>query len=154
MLPPDRPVELLPGGSWNRAEIEVQGDEAHAGTTPRRYRRDALSAAIAMVAALERLMFDEEDRVRFSGYDVANIKRFAFIVAAAISALGGAMFVLNVGFMSPKLVTIEPSIYLVIFCAVGGRGPNTRPRSALRLASAVRSAAESEGESIRSLSVS
>jgi urea transport system permease protein len=29
--------------------------------------------------------------------------------------------VLNVGFMSPKLVTIEPSIYMVIFCAVGGR---------------------------------
>lgn len=64
---------------------------------------------------------DEEDRVRFSGYDVANIKRFAFVIAAVISAIGGAMFVLNVGFMSPKLVTIEPSIYMVIFCAVGGR---------------------------------
>ena len=64
---------------------------------------------------------DEEDRVRFSGYDSANIKRFAFVFASAISALGGAMFVLNVGFMSPKLVTIEPSIYMVIFCAVGGR---------------------------------
>ncbi len=64
---------------------------------------------------------DEEDRVRFSGYDVASIKRFTFCVAAAISALGGAMFVMNVGFMSPKLITIEPSIYMVIFCAVGGR---------------------------------
>jgi len=64
---------------------------------------------------------DEEDRVRFSGYDAASIKRFAFVFASAISALGGAMFVLNVGFMSPKLITIEPSIYMVIFCAVGGR---------------------------------
>ncbi|HEV7297891.1 MAG TPA: urea ABC transporter permease subunit UrtC [Tepidisphaeraceae bacterium] len=64
---------------------------------------------------------DEEDRVRFSGYDAANIKRFAFVVAAIISALGGGLFVMNVGFMSPKLVTIEPSIYMVIFCAVGGR---------------------------------
>ncbi|HEX8341264.1 MAG TPA: urea ABC transporter permease subunit UrtC [Tepidisphaeraceae bacterium] len=64
---------------------------------------------------------DEEDRVRFSGYDPANIKRFAFVLASVISAIGGAMFVLNVGFMSPKLVTIEPSIYMVIFCAVGGR---------------------------------
>ena len=26
MLPPDRPVELLPGGSWNRAEVELNGD--------------------------------------------------------------------------------------------------------------------------------
>lgn len=66
-------------------------------------------------------MRDEEDRVRFSGYDVSNFKTFVFCLAAAISALGGAMFVLNVGFMSPKLITIEPSIYMVIFCAVGGR---------------------------------
>jgi urea transport system permease protein len=64
---------------------------------------------------------DEADRVRFSGYDVSNFKTFAFCLSAAISALGGAMFVLNVGFMSPKLITIEPSIYMVIFCAVGGR---------------------------------
>ena len=64
---------------------------------------------------------DTEDRVRFSGYDVANFKTFIFCVAAAMSALGGAMYVLNVGFMSPKLITIEPSIYMVIFCAVGGR---------------------------------
>src|SRR5258708_38084319 len=38
-----------------------------------------------------------------------------------MSALGGALFVLNVGFMSTKLVTIESSIYMVVFCAVGGR---------------------------------
>lgn len=64
---------------------------------------------------------DTEDRVRFSGYDVANFKVFIFCIAAAMSALGGGLFVMNVGFMSPKLVTIEPSIYMVIFCAVGGR---------------------------------
>jgi urea transport system permease protein len=64
---------------------------------------------------------DGEDRVRFSGYSVANQKTFIFCVAAAISALGGALFVFNVGFMSPKLLSIEPSVYMVIFCAVGGR---------------------------------
>jgi urea transport system permease protein len=66
-------------------------------------------------------MRDGEDRVRFSGYSVSNLKTFIFCVSAAMSALGGALFVFNVGFMSPKLVTIEPSIYMVIFCAVGGR---------------------------------
>ena len=61
------PVGIVTGIQGSRwFAIEVQGDEAHAGTTPRRYRRDALSAAIAMVAALERLMFDEEDKVRFT----------------------------------------------------------------------------------------
>lgn len=64
---------------------------------------------------------DMEDRVRFSGYDVSNFKTFIFCYAAVISAVGGALFTLNVGFMSPKLVTIAPSIYMVIYCAVGGR---------------------------------
>lgn len=66
-------------------------------------------------------MRDKEDRVRFSGYDVANFKTFAFCVAAALSAIGGAMFTLQVGFMSPSFVGIVPSIEMVIFAAVGGR---------------------------------
>ena len=64
---------------------------------------------------------DKEDRVRFSGYDVSNFKIFVFCVGAAFSAIGGAMFTLQVGFMSPSFVGIVPSIEMVIFCAVGGR---------------------------------
>ncbi len=66
-------------------------------------------------------MRDKEERVRFSGYDVASFKMFVFCVAAAFSAIGGAMFALQVGFMSPSFVGIVPSIEMVIFCAVGGR---------------------------------
>ncbi|MCG6970010.1 MAG: urea ABC transporter permease subunit UrtC [Gammaproteobacteria bacterium] len=66
-------------------------------------------------------MREREDRVRFSGYDVANFKIFIFCAAAAISAIGGAMFTLQVGFMSPSFVGIVPSIEMVIFAAVGGR---------------------------------
>ena len=64
---------------------------------------------------------DREDRVRFSGYDVANFKILVFCLAAGCSAIGGAMFTLQVGFMSPSFVGIVPSIEMVIFCAVGGR---------------------------------
>jgi urea transport system permease protein len=64
---------------------------------------------------------DKEDRVRFSGYDVANFKIFVFCLASAMAAIGGAMFALQVGFMSPSFVGIVPSIEMVIFCAVGGR---------------------------------
>jgi len=64
---------------------------------------------------------DKEDRVRFSGYDVSNFKIFVFCFAAVLSAIGGAMFTLQVGFMSPSFVGIVPSIEMVIFCAVGGR---------------------------------
>lgn len=66
-------------------------------------------------------MRDKEDRVRFSGYDVSNFKIFIFCISALISAIGGAMFTLQVGFMSPSFVGIVPSIEMVIFAAVGGR---------------------------------
>ncbi|GAA5234839.1 urea ABC transporter permease subunit UrtC [Verticiella sediminum] len=66
-------------------------------------------------------MRDKEERVRFSGYDVANFKTFTFCIAALFSAIGGAMFTLQVGFMSPSFVGIVPSIEMVIFAAVGGR---------------------------------
>ncbi|MEJ3667241.1 urea ABC transporter permease subunit UrtC [Stutzerimonas stutzeri] len=66
-------------------------------------------------------MRDKEERVRFSGYDVASFKIFVFCVAAAFAGIGGALFTLQVGFMSPSFVGIVPSIEMVIFAAVGGR---------------------------------
>ena len=66
-------------------------------------------------------MRDKEDRVRFSGYDVAMFKVFSFCLAAALSGIGGAMFALQVGFMSPSFVGIVPSIEMVIYAALGGR---------------------------------
>ncbi len=65
---------------------------------------------------------DREERVLFTGYDVAAIKTFVFVLAAVYSAIGGAMFTLQVGFMSPSFVGIVPSIEMVISAAVGGRG--------------------------------
>ncbi|UGV29068.1 urea ABC transporter permease subunit UrtC [Rhodopseudomonas boonkerdii] len=66
-------------------------------------------------------MREQEDRVRFSGYSVANFKIFAFCMAAVFAAIGGAMFTLQIGFMSPSFVGIVPSIEMVIYTAVGGR---------------------------------
>lgn len=64
---------------------------------------------------------DKEERVRFSGYDVAMYKVFIFCFAAVVSSIGGAMFTLQVGFMSPTIIGIVPSIEMVILAAVGGR---------------------------------
>ena len=46
---------------------------------------------------------------------------FTFCLAAALSGVGGALFTLQVGFMSPSFVGIVPSIEMVIYAAVGGR---------------------------------
>ena len=81
-------------------------------------------AQIVRKSKLGRLLLamrEREDRVRFSGYDVSNFKIFIFSIAATFSAIGGALFTLQVGFMSPSFVGIVPSIEMVIFCAVGGR---------------------------------
>src|SRR5262245_51131077 len=46
--------------------IDITGAESHAGTTPRRARRDALTSAVAVVDALQKAMWDEADSVRFT----------------------------------------------------------------------------------------
>jgi N-carbamoyl-L-amino-acid hydrolase len=49
-----------------RFSIEVQGEEAHAGTTPAAARKDALFAAIDIVNALRKIFHDPQDVVRFT----------------------------------------------------------------------------------------
>jgi urea transport system permease protein len=83
-----------------------------------------LAARFVLSSKLGRILVavrDKEERVRFSGYDVADFKIFVFSAASAFAAIGGALFTLQVGFMSPSFVGIVPSIDMVIFCAVGGR---------------------------------
>jgi urea transport system permease protein len=64
---------------------------------------------------------DDEDRVRFLGYDPARIKLVAYVLAAGMAGLAGALFVPVVGIISPALLGIVPSIEMVIWVALGGR---------------------------------
>jgi N-carbamoyl-L-amino-acid hydrolase len=57
-------VTLIQG--QRRFLIDIIGEEAHAGTTPERVRKDAFKAAAAMVAALEPVMHDPQDVLRFT----------------------------------------------------------------------------------------
>ncbi|GAB3796095.1 urea ABC transporter permease subunit UrtC [Micromonospora zhanjiangensis] len=64
---------------------------------------------------------DAEERVRFLGYDPATVKLVAYVVAAGMAGLAGALFVPAVGIINPALIGIVPSIEFVIGVAVGGR---------------------------------
>ncbi|WP_422733337.1 urea ABC transporter permease subunit UrtC [Micromonospora sp. WMMD558] len=64
---------------------------------------------------------DGEERVRFLGYDPATVKLVAYVTAAGMAGLAGALFVPAVGIISPALIGIVPSIEFVIGVAVGGR---------------------------------
>ena len=65
---------------------------------------------------------DDEDRVRFTGYNVAAVKATIFAIACAMAGVAGALFVPQVGIISPANMAIVPSIEMVIWVAVGGRG--------------------------------
>jgi urea transport system permease protein len=83
-----------------------------------------LSARLVLASRTGKILVairDREDRVRFSGYNPATFKAFAFAAAALLAAVGGALFALQEGLASPSLVGIVPSIEMVIYAAVGGR---------------------------------
>ena len=64
---------------------------------------------------------DQEDRVRFSGYNTAMIKAFVFTVGAIFAAVGGATYTIQVGMISPVAVGVMASVEMVVYVAVGGR---------------------------------
>jgi urea transport system permease protein len=64
---------------------------------------------------------DDEDRVRFLGYDPTRVKLVAYVLAAGLAGLAGALFVPVVGIISPALLGVVPSIEMVIWVALGGR---------------------------------
>jgi urea transport system permease protein len=64
---------------------------------------------------------DDESRVRFLGYNPTRVKLIAYVVAAALAGLAGALFVPVVGIISPALLGVVPSIEMVIWVALGGR---------------------------------
>jgi urea transport system permease protein len=65
---------------------------------------------------------DSEQRVLFSGYSPPNYKLFVFVVSAALAGLAGALYVPQVGIITPAQIGVLPSLEMVIWVAVGGRG--------------------------------
>ena len=62
--------------------------------------------------------------MRFLGYDPANIKIVAYVIAALMASIAGALFVPIVGIISPDDVGIVASIAFLI----GRRDRRPRPR--------------------------
>jgi urea transport system permease protein len=65
---------------------------------------------------------DDENRVRFTGYDPTEYKVLVFAVSGAIAGIAGALYTLQSGSVSPRAMDIAFSIEMVIWVAVGGRG--------------------------------
>ena len=65
---------------------------------------------------------DDEQRLRFTGYNPVPFKTIVFIVAGALCGVSGALYTVQSGIVSPQFMTISMSIEMVIWVAVGGRG--------------------------------
>jgi urea transport system permease protein len=65
---------------------------------------------------------DGEDRVRYLGYDPAVVKTVGFAIAAGIAGLAGAIAAPVFGIVSPGQFDYLPSLLMICWVAVGGRG--------------------------------
>lgn len=64
---------------------------------------------------------DGENRVRFLGHNPLPYKVGAFTIAGILAGIGGALFTLHAGVISPAMVGVVPSIEMVVWVALGGR---------------------------------
>jgi urea transport system permease protein len=76
---------------------------------------------------IQRAIRDSENRVLFSGYSTASFKLFVFVLSAIIAALGGALYVPQVGIINPSEMAPDKSLEAVVWCAVGGRASLVGP---------------------------
>lgn len=84
-----------------------------------------LGARVIVRSRLGRLLIavrDDEQRVRFLGYGLTATKTGVFALSAAFAGVAGMLFVPQVGIVSPAMLGIVPSVEMVVWVAVGGRG--------------------------------
>ncbi|MEM6350771.1 MAG: urea ABC transporter permease subunit UrtC [Cyanobacteria bacterium P01_D01_bin.14] len=64
---------------------------------------------------------DDENRVRFSGYDPTLFKVLVFAISGGIVGIAGALYSVQSSGITPQAMSIAFSIEMVIWVAVGGR---------------------------------
>jgi len=64
---------------------------------------------------------DAEDRTRFIGYKVENVKLAIFTFSAVLAGIAGALYVPQVGIINPGEFSPVNSIEVVVWVAMGGR---------------------------------
>jgi urea transport system permease protein len=81
----------------------------------------ALAVTKSKAGLIAQAIRDQEDRVRFFGYDVASYKIFIFSASAAIAGLAGMLYTIVMEFASPTFMGVPLSLSIVVWAAVGGR---------------------------------
>lgn len=85
---------------------------------------------------------ENEQRISFLGYDVAQFKIFIWTLSAAIAGMAGGLFVPLNRFISPVYLAVAFGTQVVIWVAIGGRGTLVGPLIAAILLGQVQNYAE------------
>jgi len=65
---------------------------------------------------------ENEERMRFSGYDTFLPRLTAFVLSGAVASLGGALFAINAGYVSPEILGFTTAGDSLIAALIGGFG--------------------------------
>lgn len=85
---------------------------------------------------------ENEQRIQFLGYDVAQYKIFIWTLSAALAGMAGGLFVPLNRFISPVYLAVAFGTQVVIWVAIGGRGTLIGPLIATLLLGQVQNYAE------------
>ena len=85
---------------------------------------------------------ENENRIAFLGYDVAQYKIFIWTLSAALAGVAGGLFVPLNRFISPVYLAVAFGTQVVIWVAIGGRGTLIGPLLAALLLGQVQNSAE------------
>lgn len=85
---------------------------------------------------------ENEKRIAFLGYDVAQFKIFIWTLSAALAGMAGGLFVPLNRFISPVYLAVAFGTQVVIWVAIGGRGTLVGPLIAAILLGQVQNYAE------------
>jgi branched-chain amino acid transport system permease protein len=70
---------------------------------------------------------ENEERMRFSGYDTFGPRLLAFVLSGAVASLGGALFAVNAGYVSPDILGFGQAGDSLIAALIGGLGTLVGP---------------------------
>lgn len=85
---------------------------------------------------------ENENRISFLGYDVAQYKIFIWTLSAALAGIAGGLFVPLNRFISPVYLAVAFGTQVVIWVAIGGRGTLIGPLAAAIILGQVQNSAD------------
>jgi len=79
------------------------------------------------LGAILRAVRENEERMRFSGFDTYAPRLVGFVLINAIAAVSGLLHVLNTGFVSPDSLSLSVSTNALVAALMGGVASSTGP---------------------------